>query len=233
MSDKTKIITIYGLVVLISAVVIGSAMWIRSARKEAFGKPIAVDVGRENPAVLMTLKKDLTATNQEGREVSLSELKGKVWIAMQFFASCPQCAKRNYEDVTKLYAAFRDDPNFHLVCITIDPDTDGVEELQAYAEALDADSSNWWFLTGPREELHAYMGQELKFMDIRERTDPASIAAEGRYAHDLGLEVYGPGWNMLDKADLAFAATQGQAAHDKLYEEVRARITTELNKINE
>jgi cytochrome oxidase Cu insertion factor (SCO1/SenC/PrrC family) len=233
MSDKTKIITIYGLVVLISAVVIGSAMWIRSARKAAFGKAIAVDVGRESPAVLMTLKKDLTATNQEGREVSLSELRGKVWIAMQFFANCPQCAKRNYEDVTKLYAAFRDDPNFHLVCITVDPDTDGVEELQAYAEALDADSSNWWFLTGSREELHAYMGQELKFMDIRERTDPASIAAEGRYAHDLGLEIFGPGWNMLDKADLAFAATQGQAAHDKLYEEVRARITTELNKINE
>ena len=233
MSDKTKIFTIYGVVVLFSALVIGTAMWIRSARKEAFGKPIAVDVGRENPAVLMTLKKDLTATNQEGREVSLSELKGKVWIAMQFFASCPQCAKRNYEDVTKLYAAFRDDPNFHLVCITIDPDTDGVEELQAYAEALDADSSNWWVLTGSREELHAYMREELKFMDIRERTDPASIAAEGRYAHDLGLEIYGPGWNMLDKADLAFASTQGQAAHDKLYEEVRARITTELNKINE
>ena len=140
MSEKGKIIAIYTVVALVSAGVIGTAMWIRKGRKEAFGQPIAVDVGRERPAVLMTLGKDLAATNQDGKKVSLSELKGKVWVGMQFFASCPQCAKRNYNDLIKLYAKFRDHPNFHMVCITVDPDTDGVEQLQAYAEALEADS---------------------------------------------------------------------------------------------
>ena len=77
------------------------------------------------------------------------------------------------------------------------------------------------------------MREQLKFLDIRERTDPESIAAEGRYAHDLGLEIFGPGWELLDKADLAFASTQGQAVHDRLYEEVRARIAAELEKIDE
>lgn len=233
MNDKTKIIVIYGVVALLSAGVIGSAMWIRGTRQAAFGQPIAVEVGKEEPEVLMTLQKDLAATNQEGREVRLSALKEKVWIATQFFASCPQCAKRNYVDLMKLYAEFRDNPNFHMVCITVDPETDGVEELQEYAEALDADASNWWFLTGSREELRAYMRHEMKFMDIRERTDPASIAADGRYAHDLGLEIFRPGWELVDKADLSFAAKQGPEMHDALYEEVRKRIAGNLDKIDE
>lgn len=234
MSDKGKIVAIYTMVALVSVGVIGTALWIRAARKEAFShKPIAVDVGREEPAVLMTLGKDLAATNQEGKQVRLSELKGKVWIGMQFFASCPQCAKRNYNDLIKLYAEFRDEPNFHMVCITVDPDTDGVEQLQAYAEALEADASNWWFLTGPREELHGYMLREMKFLDIRERTDPEAIATEGRYAHDLGLEIFRPGWELIDKADLAFAATQGEEAHDRLYEQVRKKIAAALDEIDE
>jgi len=231
MSDKAKVFAIYGVVALLSAGVVGVSLWIRSGREAAYGQPIAVEVGKEKPAVLMTLEKDLTATNQEGRVVNLSALKDKVWIATQFFASCPQCAKRNYADLTKLYAEFRDNPNFHMVCITVDPETDGVEELREYAEALDADAANWWFLTGSREDLHAYMRHEMKFMDIRERVDPASIAADGRYAHDLGLEIFRPGWQMIDKADLAFAAKQGPEVHDKLYEEVRKHIAENLEDL--
>jgi cytochrome oxidase Cu insertion factor (SCO1/SenC/PrrC family) len=226
MSEKTKIVMVYASVVLVAVLVIGTSMWIRSSRKEAFQA-----VGAERPEVLMTLGKDLTATNQEGRQVSLSELKGKVWLALEFFASCPQCAKRNYTDLLKLYAEFKDDPNFHMVCISIDPETDGVEELQAYAEALEADSANWWFLTGPKDELHSYLRNEMKFLDVRERVDPEAIALEGRYAHDLGLELYRPGWEMVDKTDLAWAAQESAEMHARLYGELRAKIAKELEKI--
>ena len=226
MSDKAKIILIYVVVVLVSAGVIGTSMWIRGNRKAAFQS-----VGVERPEVLMTLEEDLTATNQEGKQVSLSALKGKVWIGTEFFASCPQCAKRNYNDLLKLYAEFKDDPNFHMVCITVDPDTDGVEELQAYAEALEVDTANWWFLTGPKEEIHGYLRHQMKFMDIRERVDPDAIALEGRFAHDLGIEVFRPGWELVDKADLAWAAQEGEEVHAEMFENVRARIAKELQAI--
>lgn len=226
MSDKAKIVTVYASVVLVAVVVIGSSMWIRNSREEAFQS-----VGAERPEVLMTLEQDLVATNQEGKEVRLSDLKGKVWVALEFFASCPQCAKRNYTDLLKIYAEFKDDPNFHMVCITVDPETDGVEELQAYAEALEADSSNWWFLTGSQEELHRYLTEEMKFLDVRERVDPEAIALEGRYAHDLGLELYRPGWEMVDKVDLAWAMQQSPEMHAERYAELRAKITEELAKL--
>lgn len=226
MSDKAKIVMVYASVVLVAVVVIGSSMWIRKSREAAFQS-----VGAERPEVLMTLEEDLVATNQDGREVRLSELRDKVWVALEFFASCPQCAKRNYTDLLKIYAEFKGDPNFHMVCITVDPETDGVEELQAYAEALEADSGDWWFLTGPKEELHRYLTEEMKFLDVRERVDPEAIALEGRYAHDLGLELFRPGWEMVDKADLAWAMQQSPERHAELYEEFRARIASELAKL--
>lgn len=226
MNEKKKIVMVYASVVLVAVLVIGTSMWIRNSRKAAFQS-----VGAERPEVLMTLEKDLVATNQDGKEVRLSELKGKVWVALEFFASCPQCAKRNYTDLLKLYAEFKDDPDFHMVCISIDPETDGVEELQAYAEALEADSANWWFLRGPKEEVHGYLRNEMKFLDVRERVDPEAIALEGRYAHDLGLEVYRPGWEMVDKTDLAWAALESQEMHARLYAELRAKISKELAKI--
>lgn len=226
MSDRAKIVMVYASVVLVAVAVIGTSMWIRNSRRAAFQS-----VGAERPEVLMTLGKDLVATNQDGEEVRLSDLKGKVWVGLEFFASCPQCAKRNYTDLLKIYGEFKDDPNFHLVCITVDPETDGVEELQAYAEALEADSSNWWFLTGPKEELHRYLEEEMKFLGIRERVDPEAIALEGRYAHDLGLELFRPGWEMIDKTDLAWAAQQSPEMHAQLYAEFRAKISKELAKL--
>lgn len=226
MNDKLKIVMIYASCVLVAVVVIGTSMWIRNSRKEAFQS-----VGAERPEVLMTLEQDLVATNQEGKEVRLSEMKDKVWIALEFFATCPQCAKRNYTDLLKIYAEFKDDPNFHMVCISVDPETDGVEELQAYAEALDADSSSWWFLTGEKEELHGYLTDEMKFLAIRERVDPEAIARDGRFAHDLGLQLYRPGWEMIDKVDLAWAMEQSPEMHAERYGELRAKITKELAKL--
>ena len=120
MNDKLKIAAIYGSVVLVAVIVIGTSMWIRNSRKEAFQS-----VGAERPEVLLTLEKDLVATNQDGKEVRLSDLKGKVWIGLEFFATCPACAKRNYTDLLKIYAEFKDDPNFHMVCISVDPETQG------------------------------------------------------------------------------------------------------------
>ena len=76
------------------------------------------------------------------------------------------CAKRNYEDLNKIYAEFRGDDNFHMVCITVDPDYDTVERLTEYAGALEADSKNWWFLTGEREELRSYLTDEMKFLKM-------------------------------------------------------------------
>lgn len=193
-----------------------------------------IDVGKEKPVEWFTIEEDLVATNQEGKEVRLSDLKGKVWLAANFFAVCPMCAQRNGEELHKIYEAFGDDPDFHMVCISVDPENDHVERLKAYGGALNADPSNWWFLNaGSEEETHRYIEEELKFFGVRERKDPVDIEANGRYAHDLAFILVDRDFRVVGKWPLADARTpEAKARQPELYDELKKdlfeRIRAEL-----
>ena len=232
MNDKTKIILMYVGTVVLAVILVGTFTWLRKAQeakeKEAMGNRIATNVGRQEKKEMIRLQNDLVATNQAGEEVSLSQLKNKVWIAAQFFAECPNCAARNGDHLVQLYQKYQDNPNFHVVCVSVDPDLDDVERLQQYAKNLNADISNWWFLTGSREKLHRYMEDEMKFLAVRERTNEDDIAREGRWAHDMGVAVFGKGMVMLEKKDLFFAREQSQNMYDHFEEVLTSAIESAL-----
>lgn len=232
MNDKTKIILMYVGTVVLAVILVGTFTWLRKAQeakeKEAMGNRIATNVGRQEKKEMIRLQNDLVATNQAGEEVSLSQLKNKVWIAAQFFAECPNCAARNGDHLVQLYQKYQDNPDFHVVCVSVDPDLDDVERLQQYAKNLNADISNWWFLTGSREKLHRYMEDEMKFLAVRERTNEDDIAREGRWAHDMGVAVFGKGMVMLEKKDLFFAREQSQDMYDHFEEVLTSAIESAL-----
>lgn len=230
MSDKAKIVAIYvGAALLLVAVTLMS-LFVRIGRdakeKREMELRIAKNVGRERAAEMVRLEKDLVAVNQAGEEVRLSELKDKVWLAAQFFAECPMCAQRNGDHLARFYEKYRDNPDFHIVCVSVDPENDDPEKLSEVAKVLNADVSNWWFLTGDRETLHNYMTEEMKFLSVRERTDPVEIDAKGRFAHDMGVAVFGKGMVMKEKKDLFFAREQG----GHLYEHYEKLLTDALEE---
>jgi protein SCO1/2 len=143
--------------------------------------------------------------------VKISELKGKVWACAQFYASCPMCAKRNSQGLKDLYEKYKGNPDFVLVCITVNPENDGIEQMLSYAEGLDADSSNWWFLTGDAKALKDYMINEMKYQAIVKREDPEEAARLGEYEHDMSIAVYDRNLSMIKRHDLFNARKKGEA----------------------
>lgn len=218
MSDKKKIILMYSGIAIFGILLIATFNWMRVAQEERelriMEARVATDVGKAAKERMVRLENDLVATNQDGETVRISDLKDKVWIATEFFAACPNCAARNGDHLLKFYNKFKDRPDFHVVCVSIDPETDQPERLREYAAALNVDSSNWWFLTGSREEIHRYMEEEMRFLGVRERVDPIEIEAQGKYAHDMGVAVFGTGLVMLEKKDLFYAREQSQEMYD-------------------
>lgn len=218
MSDKKKIILMYSGIAIFGILLIATFNWMRVAQEERelriMEARVATDVGKAAKERMVRLENDLVATNQDGETVRISDLKDKVWIATEFFAACPNCAARNGDHLLKFYNKFKDRPDFHVVCVSIDPETDQPERLREYAAALNVDSSNWWFLTGSREEIHRYMEEEMRFLGVRERVDPIEIEAQGKYAHDMGVAVFGKGLVMLEKKDLFYAREQSQEMYD-------------------
>jgi len=213
MSDKSKIIAIYTGVVVISAIIMTVAFYIRGHQVRPEVKPYYSNNSEFAP--MLTLEKDITLTNQDGKQVKISDLKGKVWAFAQFYAACPMCAKNNEQGVKSLYNKFKDNPDFQIVCITVDPEKDGVAEMKSYAEALGADTSNWWFLTGDAEALKAYMVDEMKYDPIQERKDPTEAAEKGALAHNMSIAVYNRDLQMVGRRDLFHARQDGDAVYEE------------------
>ncbi len=224
MTERSKIASIYVVVAILSAGVIGTSLWIREARKKAFPEKQITDYGKEEPEVLLTLEGDLVATNQAGEEVSLSALKDKVWVASQFFANCPKCLTRNSGDLRKLYEEFRGNPDFHVVSISVNP-ADKVEDLKRYADSIGAETGNWWFLTGPPEKLREFMEKKMKFMRVVENEGPDPAV---QFSHDLGFQVFARGMLLVKKRDLYYARQQGEDMHRAYYAEVESTIRKSL-----
>ena len=232
---RTTTITLFYLgIAVLCAAILGAAFFIRSRLPKPELPPV-LNIGKQQSTDWFPISRDLEATNQEGERVKLSDLKGKVWVAAQFFAVCPQCAVRNGERLHKLYDTFSKDPDFHIVCITVDPENDDQERLAAYAKALGADTKNWWFLNaGDVASTHAYLEKELKFLGVRERTDPADIEANGRFAHDLGFLLVNRDLKVIGKWPGADERTDEMRAldpglYDRLQAELFQRVRQELD----
>ena len=230
MNQTSKIVGIYAATIVASAAILYAAFWVRGGIIER-EKPFVVNTGADQPETLFPIANDLEATNQAGEVVKLSDLKGKVWVVAEFFAICPHCALRNGQELRELLNEFSGDPKFHLACVSIDPETDNVERLKDYASALNADPKQWWFLTtGDNAKAHAYMEGTLKFFKVKERTDPADIESNGKYAHDLGLALVNANFEVVGKWPLADARKTDPALYETLKQDMYQKIRKELAK---
>lgn len=91
---------------------------------------------------------DFTLTERSGSEFRSADMKGKVWVATYFFATCPgTCLQVNRN--LQVLNAMPDIKDVTWVSITCDPDGDNLEQLRKYAEGFEADPKRWLFVRGP------------------------------------------------------------------------------------
>ena len=193
MKRNTTIALFYTGVAVVCIAIVSIALWLRRGSTLPIRHRSPSTPARNTAPQWFEISKDLAAVNQDNQPVKLSDLRGKVWIVAEFFAICPHCAVRNGEELRKIYDEFKDHPDFHITCISVDPENDKQEKLADYAKALSADTKNWWFLNaGDAKTTHEYLEKELKFFGIRERTDPLDIEANGRYRPRPRLHPGGP-----------------------------------------
>ena len=102
-----------------------------------------------------------TLTAQDGRRLSLNELRGKVVVVTFIYASCADACPL----LTAKMAALQDGlgadfgPKVFFASITVDPERDTPEVLTRYAQAHGANLAGWAFLTGTPEEIRTVARQ--------------------------------------------------------------------------
>jgi len=236
MNRNSKIALLYSGVAVISVGIIATAVWLRRQHDSKFPEQIVVNQGAESSGPWFPIEKDLAGTNQDNQPVKLSDLRGKVWVVAEFFAVCPHCAVRNGSELRAIYDEFKNHPDFHITCVSVDPETDQPEKLADYAKALGAETKNWWFFNaGDAKKTHDYMENELKFFGIRERTDPLDIEANGRYQHDMGFVLVDRDFRVIGKWPLVDARSEEAKKRDpegyeRMKKELFSKIRAELDK---
>lgn len=97
-------------------------------------------------------------TTQDGKRLTLADLKGKVLLVSFVFTtcngSCPATTSRMVGVQQELARrALLKGGRVQLLSITLDPGRDTPEKLRDYMKLYDADPASWAFLTGPAEDV--------------------------------------------------------------------------------
>jgi protein SCO1/2 len=95
---------------------------------------------------------DFSLTDQSEKTVTLSDLKGKVWVADFIFTSCGGTCPMMTDKMRNLQERLPGE--IRMVSITVDPDRDTPKALAAYAAEHGATRERWLFLTGDKQSLY-------------------------------------------------------------------------------
>ena len=132
----------------VAAALLALATALGSALAVANRPPTAEPLPRIGPAPAFTL------TDQNGKRLSLRDLRGRVAVVTFIFTTCSDTCPVL---TAKLVAIHRQlaatDPVF-FVGITVDPLNDSPAVLKKYAEAFGAPPSRFAFLTGDFDAIH-------------------------------------------------------------------------------
>ena len=93
-------------------------------------------------------------TDQHGRTFSERDVRGKIYVAEFFFTTCRTICPVMNMHLEKLYRAFSGEPRLLILSHTVDPETDSVRVLRAYAAMKGVSDDRWRFLTGDKASLY-------------------------------------------------------------------------------
>jgi protein SCO1 len=115
---------------------------------------------------------EIRLTNQLGKKIGWKDMEGKIAVANFFFTHCPTICPPMTRNMKELQMGVHNhekvgtrEPNFiQFLSISIDPERDSVHNLKKWADRFQVDPSNWWLLTGNREEIYDLSINHMKLL---------------------------------------------------------------------
>ena len=129
-----------------------------------------------------------TLTSQDGGEVSLSDLRGKVVAVTFIYTSCKDTCPLLTAKMAQVQDELGKDfgPRIAFLSITVDPEHDAPEVLRHYAQDMGANLAGWAFLTGTPQAIK----------DVTRRYGVAVSKAGEELEHTLLTSLVDPNGNL-------------------------------------
>jgi protein SCO1/2 len=124
-----------------------------------------------SPLPVIGAVKDFKLTAQNGKPVTLQDLRGRVWVADIIFTRCAGPCPEMTRQMRALQQSLPSGSRAMLVTLTTDPDFDTPPVLKKYAERFGADEANWLFLTGSKAGIAGLAVDSLKLTTVEKTPD--------------------------------------------------------------
>lgn len=112
--------------------------------------------------VLGAVKGNLSGVERTERQVSLSELKGKVTVISHLYTVCPHGSKAVVNAMANLNSLFGERPDFHQVSLSVASERETPQFFRTYADVIGVSpQSPWWFVTADRPSLESFIVHDL------------------------------------------------------------------------
>ncbi len=136
--------------------------------------------------------KSISLTNQLGKKVSLSDLKGKVIVLDFFFTHCPTICPAMAKNMKRLQSSFApSDSLVQFISISVDPEHDSTSRLRWWGERFGVNPDNWWLLTGNKDSIYHFALTEMKASVADADVDTAFIHTENFFLLDRDRIIRG------------------------------------------
>ena len=111
---------------------------------------------------------DFEFVNSEGETITLTSLKGKVWVADFIFTTCNMACPIMTGNMNIIHKKYKQNDDVRLVSISVYPEYDTPEVLTKYASQYNANTDRWYFLTGEESTVKEVIKDGFKIGDYED-----------------------------------------------------------------
>jgi|SRR5688572_10606067 protein SCO1 len=151
MTVEQKLLSL-SVVVLVVSVLAGTALWKWQTNRQQQRFEERSLEGLKSFGIVP----EFSFIERDGRRITLSDLKGKVWIVNFIYTNCPDTCPVQSAQMRQIQDDFKNEKDLRLVSITVDPTRDTPEVLSEYAKRFSADPARWFFLTGDKKAIYKF-----------------------------------------------------------------------------
>lgn len=97
---------------------------------------------------------EFSFVDQNNEVVNSQRVKNKIYVCEYFFTTCQSICPIMNKKLEQVYATFKDKEDFMILSHTVDPETDSISVLKAYALSHGVTDKRWLFVTGTKQHLY-------------------------------------------------------------------------------
>ena len=92
--------------------------------------------------------------NQNNETVTQERVRGKIYVAEFFFATCPDSCPLMQAQMQRVAKHYQNEERFRILSFTVHPEKDTPEKLLEFSKKYNAQLPQWAFLTGEKKQIY-------------------------------------------------------------------------------